>query len=175
MPEDRIIFLRRWRDTPRGPAAILYDFGDTDRVPQQPFKPDADEGIATVQLANAILLTHGCELDNRPGGNVLFALVRPMRTVPEEHREAIRGGRNISFLPLEDNDDPPLEESYVDFSRISSMKPEALPRVRRILSASPELLKALYLGIARYFTRFEIRPEELAGLVEQAGAETPNN
>lgn len=145
--------------------------GNTGHAPQKLFDPEGDELAASVQLASGILLTHACELDNRPKANVSLALIRPLRTLPEPSKEAIRFGRHLSFLYLPQNDAPPFEESYVDFSRITSLRRAALPLGRRILSASEQLLRALYVGLARYYTRFDINPSEMAGLVAQAISE----
>jgi len=168
-----ITFLRR-RTGPKGPLADLYILGDEDRAPKKPFNPNDDEVMAHVQLAQAILLTHGCEIDNRPKAALSVAIVRPIKSVPTgDAKEKIRSGENLSYLYLPENDYPTLEQSYVDFSRISALKPEALPLDPRILSASPELLRALYIGLLRYFTRWDIEPELLESLVLDAPKPPP--
>jgi hypothetical protein len=168
LPEARVTFLRR-RHSQRGPLADLYVLGDTRHVPQQrQFNPQGDELAASVQLGSAMLLTHACEVDNRPRATVSLALVRPLRTVPDASKEAIKSGRNLSFLYLPENDAPPFEESYVDFSRITSLRPDALSPDRRILSSSQQLLQALYVGLVRYFTRFDLNLSEIDDLVARA-------
>ena len=162
-----LTFLRR-RQGPHGPLADLYVLGGEGNVPTKPFDPNGDEVAVPVQVTNGILLTHGCEIDNRPKACVSLALIRPIAPLPGEAKENIRRGRNLSFMWLPDNDDPPLPESYVDFSRISAVRPAALDQGRRIVSASAELLEALYVGLVRCFTRWEISGELLALLVQES-------
>lgn len=172
--DDKITFLRR-RQGKRGPVADLYMLSDESHTPKKSFNPENDELAARVQVARAMLLTHGCEIDNTRKACLSVALIRPLRHVPPEHREAIVSGRNVRYLPLPENDSPPFEESYIDFSRVTNLRPDALPLDRRILSASPDLLKALYVGVTRYITRYDIAPATLEQLVDEAisGASAP--
>lgn len=172
LPNSAITFPRR-RDMKRGPGADLYILDDESRHPQaRPFDPNGDEVIADIQMTYGILLTHACEMDNSRKANLAFALIRPMRPMPEEDRVRIRSGANLRVLHLPASDSAGLEESYVDFSRITSLRPQALDNMPRILSATSVLLTALYVGLARYFTRFDIDPDLLSDLVDQAIRET---
>ena len=128
--EGPIEFPRR-RPLSRGPGADLYTLGDQERVPRQQFSPGGDEVIAPVQVAASILLTHACEIDNSTKACALVALIRPMRVVPQASCEPIRTGKNLRTLWLPENDAPRFEESYVDFSRITSLRLDALPLDKR--------------------------------------------
>lgn len=145
--------------------------GDKKRTPTQAFNVEDDELAARVQLAPGMLLSHACEIDNSATACVSVALIRPLRTAPKEHQEAIVTGRNVRFLPLPENDDPPFEQCYVDFSRVTSLRPWVLLARQRILSPAPALLNALYVGLARYITRYDIAPSLLERLVREAIAE----
>lgn len=169
--DDEVTFLRRRSLKGGHPGADLYVLGDKKRSPSNAFNPEGDELAAPVQLAPGMLLTHACEIDNRPTACVSVALIRALRTVPQENQEPIVAGENLAFLPLPENDDPPLEESYVDFSRVTSLRQDVLLSTQRILSPAPALLKALYVGMARYLTRYDIAPSLLEKLVEEAIAE----
>jgi hypothetical protein len=160
-------FIRR-RDTPRGPTGDIFVLGDGERAPQQAFKRDGDEFVGNVQQARAMILTHSCELDNSPRATVTLVLIRPMRNLPDEAKSAIREGRNLRLLYLPANDEPPLEESYVDLSRVTSIRRGALNDDQRYLSATRDLLLAVYMGIVKYYTRFEVDEESLVPLVERA-------
>ena len=161
----------RRRDTRDGPGALLYALGDANRQPPKAFNPNLDETVAKLQLTKAIVLTHSCEMDNSPKATLTLGLIRPMRTYPEEGQDAIREGRNVRLLYLPANDAPELEESYVDLSRLTSLRRNVLPEENRVLSASDQLLKALYMGLMKYFTRFEVDEASIVPLVEQALAE----
>lgn len=167
VPDPEIVIVRR-RESARGSVGDLYTVGDEERQPQQAFNPNGDHFVGTVQLANAILLTHSCEVDNSPRSTVTFGLIRPIRLVPEDAREAIRAGRNLRLMYLPANDGPAFEESYVDFSRLTSVRREAVREDARVLSATDLLLKAIYLGLVRYVTRFEVSEDEIKPLVQQA-------
>lgn len=167
VPNSHIVVVRR-RQTSRGPVADLYALGDAAHQPQRTFDPSGDEYVGQVQVAHALILTHACEIDNSPRATITLGLIRPMRAVPEDARSAIRDGRNIRFLYLPANDDPPLAESYVDFSRLTSIRRQALPQDKRILSLTETTLKALYVGLIRYVTRFELPDAEILGLVRRA-------
>lgn len=122
-----------------------------------------------MQVADAIVLTHACELDNtNPRATVILGLIRRMRDVPEGSRTAIREGRNLRLLYLPQNDDPPLEDGYIDLSRVSSVRREALTEGCRILSATDTLLKAVYLGLIKYLMRFEVDEVLIDPLVQRA-------
>lgn len=124
-----------------------------------------------------MLLTHGCELDKPTPSDALMAIVRPMSSVPTERRGAIRAGRVKRVMPLPENDAPYLPESYVDFSRLTSIAPDVVASARRILSPSEELLSALYTAMTVYFTRLELVPDVQQQAVEEAvrEANTPQS
>ena len=165
--DDAVTFLRR-RDARRGPLADIYVLDDESHTPRQPFNRQGDEVAAKIQLAPGMLLTHACEVDNSPRACVGVALIRPLGPVPPESREAITSGKNLRLLYLPENDVPAFEESYVDFSRITSLRLDAIPREKQILSAAPDLVKALYVGMTRYFTRFDISSPMLEPLIAEA-------
>ncbi len=165
-------FLRRRTGKGGRAEADLYAVANQTTSPIKPFNPLDDEAIARVQTASAVVLTHGCEIDGRPRACLVVALARPIRTVPTANdQENIRRGATLSFLWLPPNDEPPMEESYIDFSRLTSLRREALRPEDKILSASEELTKALFLGVTRYFTRWDIPEETLTQLALEAQAD----
>lgn len=138
------------------------------RAPQgKAFNPDDEILPTNMQLAPAMLLTHACEIDNSPKAMVLVALIRPLAPVEAKQHPAIKEGRNLRFLYLPPNDEPKLNEGYVDFSRVTSVRRQVLPE-SPALSASATLLKAVYVGLVRYFTRADVEPALLNALVIKA-------
>lgn len=170
VPDPEIVVVRQ-RQSPRGPVGDLYTVGDEGHLPQQAFNPNGDTFVGTIQVASGVLLTHSCEFDNSPRATVTFGLIRPMRTVPDDARAAIRQGRNLRLLYLPANDAPMMEESYIDLSRLTSIRLQAVGQGTRLLSATDSLLKAIYVGLIRYVTRFEASEDEIALLVQRAIAE----
>jgi hypothetical protein len=167
VPDPEITFLRK-RAGPRGPVGDLYVLGDQEIKPQQAFNPDGDFAVASVQSANAILLTHSCELDNSPRAQIAFALIRSMAPLQEDAKSTIRSGGNRRLLYLPPNDDPELIESYVDLSRVTTIRRDAVPEQRRLLSLTEASLTALYFGLMRYFTRHIADEEAIAQLAHDA-------
>jgi hypothetical protein len=168
VPTSEIVLIRR-RTGPGGrPLGDLYTLGNSELQPKQPFDPNRDEFVGTFQLADAVLLTNSCEMDNSPKANLTFALIRPLRTVPEEHRDAMVSGDNARVLYLPANDDPEFEESYIDFSRLSSLRPDAVQIANRVVSATEGLMKGIYVGFVRYVTRFVVEGDEIEALVQKA-------
>jgi hypothetical protein len=168
-----VTYLRRLTGRGGRPIADLYVLGDGDAQLQQgqpPFNPNDDEAAVQMQLASALLLTQGCEIDNSPGACVQLALIRPLRAVSEENKESIREGRNSRYMYLPPNDDPLMEEGYVDFSRISSVRQEALEIGRRILSGAPELVQALHILLLRYFARWDLSEDIVQRLIAEREA-----
>jgi hypothetical protein len=158
----------RRRQSQRGPVGDLYTVGDEAHRPQQAFDPNGDEVVGRVQVAHALVLTHACEIDNSPKATIIVGLIRAMKFVPEDARAAIRDGRNRRLLYLPPNDEPLLEESYLDFSRLTSIRREALRDDHRILSLTQTTLKAVYLGLTRYLMRYELPEVEIDALVQKA-------
>lgn len=133
------------------------------------YVPRGTPFTGTVQVAKGILLTHSCELDNSNSrATITFGLIRPLANVQEEFKAPIREGRNLRLLYLPSNDDPLLEEGYVDLSRLSSVRREAVSDDQRLLSATDTLLKAIYLGLIKYVTRFEVDEAAIDSVVQRA-------
>lgn len=161
-------YLRR--DPASGAARVLTV--ETSEGAAEPFRAAGEEGVAAIQVAHAILLTHGCELDKPTPSDVLVAVVRPLDTVPGDRRSAIRDGKVKRTLWLPENDDPYLPESYADFSRLTSVPPQRILAARRLMSPTPEFLSALYTAITIYFTRLEIDPALQEAAVDEAVRES---
>ncbi len=172
VPSLRIIrsdleFVRR-RQTARGPVGDLYTV-DGARQPQgRAFDPNQDEVVAACQVGYAMILGNACDWDNSPTAPVPLALVRPLRTLPQDAHPAIRQGENGRFLHLPANDEPAFEESYVDFARATTVRASVLPSFIRLLSPSSELLAALYAALAYFYSRMDLAVHDLAQRAEAA-------
>jgi hypothetical protein len=113
--------------------------------------------VSDGRLALAILLTHDCEIDKKGRDDLrLVALIRPWASISESAASNIRLGNRRRFFYLAPQlDGPALDESYVDFRRITTVRGSALPEAHRVLSLSDAMRDALREAFIRYVTRAE--------------------
>lgn len=104
-------------------------------------------------LAHAVVLTHDCEIDKDKKYRML-ALVRPLAGLPNEAIEEIKAHRRRRFfhLPAE-TELYPLEESYVDFRRITAVTDPVIPISKRVLSMQDHLRDSMREAFILYVTR----------------------
>jgi len=106
-------------------------------------------------LSPAVMLTHDCEIEKDDKHRVL-ALIRPWATIPAQHQEAIRQGHRYRFFWLPEQNDPDFPESYVDFRRLTTVRPQALQEERRLLSMTDRMRQALAGAFIKYITRKDV-------------------
>ena len=102
---DAVTFVRRQTLSKGRPGAELYVLGDSSRAPtSQPFDSSGDELVAHVQIVAAMLLTHGCELDNSSTAHMAFVLIRPQcerfQMKPRKLYEAVRTFGHCIYRPM---------------------------------------------------------------------------
>ncbi|HKB37224.1 MAG TPA: hypothetical protein VKD72_12280 [Gemmataceae bacterium] len=107
------------------------------------------------QVARAVVLSYDCDLDNDPD-HCLVALVRSFVGLSDGNREVIRGNRNFSFFYLPAEAALGLDESYVDFRRLTAIHPQTLSLAARRASLGQEAVDALRAQLVRFFTRREL-------------------
>lgn len=106
---------------------------------------------AFCQVSRAILLTHGCDIDNDLKHR-LVALVRPLAPVAPEVQAVIRENRNFSFMHLPADASRNIDESYIDFRRITCITPELLQQGTRLASLSDPGVQAIHERLFRFLT-----------------------
>jgi hypothetical protein len=106
-------------------------------------------------LSRAVMLTHDCEIEKDDKHRVL-ALIRPWATIPTEHQDAIRQGHRYRFFWLPEQNDPDFPESYVDFRRLTTVRPQALDEERRRLSMTERMREALGFAFIKFITRKDV-------------------
>ena len=122
------------------------------------FKWGIDKGgeeiIAHAYLAMAIVLSHDCEIEKDDNIRTL-AMIRPMTDLgSEDDRNDVIGWKNYSAFPLDVQiEEPGLEPSFVDFRRITTMRPAVLESSKRHASVSDDLKKALAQRFFLYLNR----------------------
>jgi hypothetical protein len=106
-------------------------------------------------LAKAVMMTHDCEIEKDDKHRVL-ALIRPWGTIPAEFQDKVRQGRRYRFFWLPAQNDPDFEESYVDFRRLTTVRPKALDDNHRILAMTERMREALGAAFIKFITRKEV-------------------
>jgi hypothetical protein len=90
-----------------------------------------------------VLLTHDCEIDKDDRYRTL-AMIRPMVSLNEEAQATVLAFRNYSAFPLEAQEaDPRLLPSFIDFRKLTTVRPQVLEQSDRHASMSDELRDAL--------------------------------
>jgi hypothetical protein len=110
-------------------------------------RPDLTGERATLAqgfVSYAMLMTHGCEIDHDDFRHV--AMIRPDTHLSEEMRTSLFSGhpQNYALFPLEaQEEEPTLPRCFVDFRRITTVRPPVLAASTRHASLSDELREAL--------------------------------
>jgi len=133
---------------------VSYSLHDADNPPKDGFKWDGKEVVAgDGQLAFGIVLTHDCEIENDDRReHRLMGLMRPLAMLSSRDQDIIVGGGYYGRMYLPNWPEVGLDESYVDFRRITTVRGEALPDADRIASLTDWAREALQFGLIRYLT-----------------------
>ena len=128
-----------------------------------------------------IVLTHDCEIDkdDRERASILVGLVRPLKSLPDEHQDGIRRytRHRAFYLPVTEPDaaavqeegdgangeaaeggdtEPQIhlaEECYLDLRRITSIRRGALEQLERKAAMNEDGRLMLQEHLFRFFTR----------------------
>lgn len=128
----------------------------------------AEQGGETVLakgfMGMAVVISHDCEIENDPDHR-LVAMIRLITEIQPAHRVDIMGMRHWAAFPLLAQTEPPaMEESFVDFRRITSLRPEALRSEDRIARLAPAVLDAMRLRFWYFLNRRIVEAPGSAGL-----------
>ena len=142
-----------------GPSTPQTEVSESNS-PQGGFKfAQGEQVLASCQVAFAIVLTHGCEID-QDSKQRMVALLRPLSGVPSEGQEIIRKHRNFSACHFPAYGKI-MGESYVDFRRITTLHPDFLKNSERIASLTDDAVKYIQTQFFRFLTRRDISTGEL--------------
>jgi hypothetical protein len=108
-------------------------------------------------MGSAMLISHDCEIENDLNARTL-AMIRSLSELEPSAQEALFSGREedvrYGFFPLEAQDDEPrMERSFVDFRRLTTVRPAVLEASERIASTSEEIRYALAQSFRQYLFR----------------------
>jgi hypothetical protein len=104
-----------------------------------------------------MLISHDCEIENDDGARTL-AMIRPADHLDSDTRRTVFSGNEAegfyAIFPLDaQDDDPRMEQSYVDFRRLTTVRPQVLDSSERIASASDDLRHAIAMRFREYLFR----------------------
>jgi hypothetical protein len=118
--------------------------------------------LAKGSMANCIVISHSCELDDKPNvGRVLVAPARPIEVVPDVgFRERIMAGARRAFMPLPGV--PERGDMYADLRMIAYVERALVPDANRLHSMTDEAVLRLQAQIVGFFSRLE--PADIAKL-----------
>ncbi len=113
-----------------------------------------DSIIARGVVHWAILLSDDCEIDHDEDYRTV-ALIKPWDNLPEASQRRVSAGEHYCFFELpEQDEDPNWAHSYVDFRRLTTVRPRVLDKsAHHHASASSELRVALATSFWEYLMR----------------------
>ena len=143
----RVARLHKAAATPGARETYGVHLEKDGQEPQGGFHWNFDAGgelvLARSHRGHAILLSHDCEIDADDDHRTL-AMVRPITDLSEEHRQDVLDLKNYAAFPLAAQDDSPsMVLSYVDFRRVTTVRPAVLSSSTRHASVTDDLRKAL--------------------------------
>lgn len=151
--------VRLWRPSKEDESiwdARVHTEGGT--APKDDFKwtleREGDSIVARGIIGSAILLSDDCEIANDEDHRTV-ALIKPWDNLPEGSQQKVSEGEHHCFFELPAQaEDPPWEHSYVDFRRLTTIRPKVLnKKEHHYASASPELRRALATAFWEYLMR----------------------
>ena len=163
--------LRVTRSKPAGGPDALTVHPEDGAPPTGGFKWRMDQGgepglLVHAHLGMAMVISHDCEIENDPRTRTL-AMIRPITELDEATQSKLFSGKDedvvYAAFPLEAQDeDPKMRRAFVDFRRLTTVRPAVLEASTRVASLSDELRKA----VARRFWQYLFRRLEAEGAAE---------
>ena len=151
--------------TTRDPSNLWEVHPDDGAGPAGGFRWTADQGgegglLVHAHLGRAMILSHDCEIENDPRTRTL-AMVRPATDLDKRTQATLFSGEEVAgyyaIFPLGAQDEEPsMERSFVDFRKLTTVRPAVLAASTRVASLSEQLRFA----VARAFTQYLFRRVE---------------
>jgi hypothetical protein len=155
-----VLVSRHYKDTPKG---VLHGVHSEDGpAPKDGYRWQADQGgesvLAKGFMGNVVLLSHDCEIENDPN-HQLVAMIRPITQIQESFRADIMAMKHWAAFPLLAQDEAPaMEDCFVDFRWITSLRPEVLREQDRWARLGPVVLDAMRARFWHYLNRAILEP-----------------
>lgn len=120
------------------------------------FDQSGEDILAHGYLYKAMVLSHDCEIENDPRHRTL-AMIRPITDLQPEDQTRVFDFEVFSAFPLEaQEEEPRMERCFIDFRRLTTVRPEVLTASVRLASVTDELRKA----VSERFWLYLFRPLE---------------
>jgi hypothetical protein len=156
---------RHWKT--RGTRDIWEVHREDGAGPNGGFKWKMDQGgeqalLVHAHLGLAMVISHDCEIENDPNCRTL-AMIRPVGELDESAQRALFSGLEdqvqYAIFPLEaQTTEPEMERAFVDFRRLTTVRPAVLAASTRVASLSDELRSAVAQSFRLYLFRRVERP-----------------
>ena len=143
------------------PLLALKQEADTIfRAESEPFSAfDNKNGqsiIAGCKRQCAILINHDCEIEKPQTRRWLACPVMPISRLAPENQDRVRRNRIYAMLYFPRYREV-LQESFVDFSQITTLHGDYVRTGKRLTSLSDTGRRAFYVQFIRWLTRWELR------------------
>jgi len=120
--------------------------------PSGGFHWDDERILARGSRTYGILLSHDCEIEHEQKHRIL-GLIRPWDRLPVTSQVDVLGGAHYCFYHLWPSPERQFPESYVDFRRLTTVRPQVLREEDRIMSMTDDARN----GLAEAFLRYVLR------------------
>lgn len=138
----RRIYLHSESDPPRSGFTFAPEQGGEEQFVVHAF------------VTRGILLTHDCEIENDDRVRQM-AMVRVLADLPDDAQESIVNGESAgAFLLPVQQETPSLPASFVDFRRITPVRPEILVRSEKHCS----MTEGMRAAMAEHYWEYLFRP-----------------
>jgi hypothetical protein len=118
--------------------------------------------LVHAHIGLAMVMSHDCEIENDPATRTL-AMIRPITELDESAQRALFSGLEdevrYAIFPLEaQTAEPRMDRAFVDFRRLTTVRPAVLAASSHLASVSDELRSAVAQGFRQYLFRRVERP-----------------
>jgi hypothetical protein len=120
--------------------------------PSDGFRWDDERILARGSRTFGVLLSHDCEIEHEHKHRIL-GLVRPWDRLPVKSQADVLSGAHYCFYHLWASPERQFPESYVDFRRLTTVRPQVLKEEDRIMSMTDHARNGLAEAFLRYVTR----------------------
>lgn len=160
LPSRPIRVSRPYRETEKGDLHGVHK--EDGAPPKDGYHWRADQGgenvIAKGFMGLVVVISHDCEIENDPNHR-LVAMIRPITEIQAPFRADIMAMKHWAAFPLLAQDEPPaMEESFVDFRWLTSLRPTVLRAEDRVARLAPGVVDALRVRFWHFLNRRVLEP-----------------
>ncbi len=151
---------RFFQKNPKTGRDIYFVHAEEQNPPKDGFNWNIDKGgveenvLVHGHVAMAVVVSHDCEIENDPSTRTL-AMIRPANHLDEDTQAKLFGGGEVfvAFPLKEQDEEPKIERSFVDFRRLTTVRPDVLGQSTRVATLCDELREAMAQRFWEYLFR----------------------